>query len=172
MMASLPQRAPTLLALVVSAASVACATARPAHPLLGQPAPAFDLSTLSGGERAVAGATGKVTLVDFWATWCESCKRSFPHHQALADRYKGRLVVIGVSEDDSSDGVEAKGRAMGARFSLAFDDQNRLAESYRPPALPTVYLIDQRGVVRYVHSGFEDGDERLVAAQVEALLGP
>ncbi len=65
------------------------------HSLVGAPAPSFDLPAHFGDAKKVslADGAGKVMLVDFWATWCEPCKDSFPHHQALAEKYAGQLVV-------------------------------------------------------------------------------
>ena len=70
------------------------------HKLVGAPAPTFDLATQIGDAKKVsfADTRGKVAIVDFWATWCDPCKESFPHYQALAEKYPGELVMIGISD--------------------------------------------------------------------------
>src|ERR1700733_6957480 len=71
------------------------------HPLVGSPAPDFAAATVNGkGRAAVKASSGKVLIVDFWATWCEPCKKSFPKLQELYTRYKtSGMDLIAVSED-------------------------------------------------------------------------
>src|SRR5207244_953483 len=77
-----------------------------AHALLGAPAPAFELHELAGGgAQSLAAHAGKVVIVDFWATWCEPCKQSFPAYQKLVTRMGGDLVVVGISQDDDTKGI-------------------------------------------------------------------
>src|SRR5262245_15657011 len=76
-----------------------------AHGLVGVHAPSFTRPGLSGGPAvSTDGAKGKVLIVDFWATYCEPCKKEFPELQALADKHAGALVIYGLSEDDAADG--------------------------------------------------------------------
>src|SRR5689334_14430907 len=71
--------------------------------LIGAPAPDFSLAPPAGGG-AIGPATfkGQVVIVDFWATWCAPCRKSFPAYQGLVDEFGGKLAVIGVSVDDDS----------------------------------------------------------------------
>ena len=73
-----------------------------AHPLVGSPAPDFKADSLNGqGKISLKGMEGKVVIVDFWATWCEPCKKSFPKLQELNVKYKASgLEIVGISEDD------------------------------------------------------------------------
>jgi peroxiredoxin len=141
------------------------------HPLLGSPAPDFDLPAQSGAKRAsLANAEGKVALVDFWATWCEPCRVSFPHYEALAKKFESDVVVVGVSEDDEPDGIQAFAKETGATFALAWDANKTVAAGYRPESMPTIFIVDQHKLVRYVHSGFRPGDEKVIEDQVRELL--
>lgn len=139
------------------------------HPLLGVAAPEFELSAQHGKKlvRMPAGGDGKVKLVDFWATWCEPCKESFPVYQALAERYGGALEIIGISEDDAPDGIKAFAKETGVRFPLAWDEGQAVSEQYKPPTMPTSYVIDKSGIVRLVHAGFHSGDEAQIAAAID-----
>ena len=140
------------------------------HPLLGKSAPGFDLPAQSGSRRAsLASAEGKVVLVDFWATWCGPCKASFPKYEALAKKYSDRVAVLGISEDDESDDIKAFATETGATFPLAWDAEKNVARSYRPDSMPTSFLIDKEGLVRFVHSGFRDGEEKEIEAQLRSL---
>jgi len=141
------------------------------HPLIGSPAPDFDLPAQSGGRRATLGAaSGKVALVDFWATWCEPCRVSFPHYEALAKKFGGDVVVVGISEDDEPDGIKAFAKETGATFPLAWDANKNVAAGYHPDSMPTSFLVDKNKLVRFVHDGFRPGDESVIEDQVKELL--
>jgi peroxiredoxin len=139
------------------------------HPLLGVAAPDFELPAQHGASRVSlpAGGDGKVKLVDFWATWCEPCKESFPIYQGLAERFGSRLEVIGISEDDEPGGIQRFAKETGVRFPLAWDEGQSVSEQYQPPTMPTSYVIDKNGIVRMVHAGFNSGDEAQIAAAIE-----
>jgi cytochrome c biogenesis protein CcmG, thiol:disulfide interchange protein DsbE len=141
------------------------------HALLGVQAPSFDLRAQSGGERAaLADAAGKLVIVDFWATWCEPCRASFATYQRLSEQHAGKLIVIGISVDEEPSGIEEFARQTGAKFVLAWDQGQAVSKRYRPPAMPTSYIVDQHGIVRYVHAGFRSGDAELIESTLASLL--
>lgn len=141
------------------------------HPMVGVHAPAFSKPNVSGGPAlSIDGAKGKVVVVDFWATYCEPCKKSFPKLQGLADRYKDGLVVYAVSEDDEKDEIPSFLQRTGVRFPVAWDDGQALGHRYQVQAMPSTYVIDRRGVVRFVHRGFHEGDEQRLESEVQELL--
>ncbi|MEZ4226638.1 MAG: TlpA disulfide reductase family protein [Polyangiaceae bacterium] len=140
------------------------------HPLLGAKAPDFNLKAQYGGsEASLSAVAGKVVIVDFWATWCDPCKESFPHYQAMLDRHAGDLAVIGVSVDDEPDGIAAFGQQTGVKFPLAWDDGQSVSRQYSPSTMPTSFVIDRNGIVRYVHAGFHSGDEAELEQRVSAI---
>jgi peroxiredoxin len=141
------------------------------HPLLGSPAPEFNLPAQSGSKRAsLDDGDGKVVLVDFWATWCEPCRVSFPHYETLAKKFEGDVVVVGISEDDEPDGIKAFAKETGATFALAWDANKSVAAGYHPESMPTSFIVDRHKLVRYVHGGFRPGDEKVIEDQVRELL--
>lgn len=142
-----------------------------AHALVGAPAPAFELPEVAGGgEQSLEAHAGKVVIVDFWATWCEPCKLSFPAYQKLVDELGGELVVIGVSQDDDAEGIARFRSETGAKFPLVWDDGKSLAKSYDPPTMPTAFVVDRSNIVRFVHAGYRAGDEATLEERVRALL--
>ncbi|MCB9584154.1 MAG: TlpA family protein disulfide reductase [Polyangiaceae bacterium] len=141
------------------------------HPLLGSEAPAFQLKRFNGAESLSPGASrGKVTIVDFWATWCAPCKESFPAYEAIAKEHPEDVVVIAISEDEKSDGIAAFVAETGVTFPVAWDEGQQVASQYDPSTMPTSYILDRNGIVRYVHVGFNSGDEETLRAQVVSLL--
>jgi peroxiredoxin len=141
------------------------------HPLVGAPAPDFALKAQYGKKRvSLEDTRGKVTIVDFWATWCEPCRESFPAYQGILEKHESELAIIGVSVDDAPDEIPAFASSTGVKFPLAWDDGQAVAGKYEPPTMPTSYVIDQNQVVRYVHVGFKRGDEKEIEKDVVSLL--
>jgi peroxiredoxin len=141
------------------------------HPLLGAPAPAFELGEVSGrGQQSLRAHAGKVVIVDFWATWCEPCKQSFPAYQKLLGELGPQLVVVGVSQDDDPKGIAAFLAETGAKFPIVWDDGKAVAKAYDPPTMPTAFVIDKNGIVRFVHVGYRPGDEAALEEEARSLL--
>jgi peroxiredoxin len=141
-----------------------------AHPLRGVPAPDFTLPLRGGSSARLSEYSGRVVLVDFWATWCEPCRASFPRYDELAASYGDRIAVVGVSEDDEDDGIDGFVRETGVRFPVAWDGDKSVAQLYEIESMPMLFIIDRSGLIRYVHSGFRPGDESSIRAAVDSLL--
>jgi thiol-disulfide isomerase/thioredoxin len=143
--------------------------------LVGQPAPALNIESVAGnGPTTLDAAKGKVVIVDFWATYCDPCKKSFPKYQELVDQFGGELIVMGVSVDE---GETTKKEALldfvkktGVKFPILWDKDQIVVKKYAPPKMPTSYIIDKGGVVRFTHAGFEAGEEVKIAEEVKGLL--
>jgi len=142
------------------------------HPLIGSPAPNFSINTANGkGKISLDSLKGKVVLVDFWATWCEPCKKSFPKLQDLYTKYQASgLEIIGISEDDDNQGIADFGQAHGSKFPLGWDDGKSIAGQWKPPNMPSSFLVDKSGIVRFAHLGYHDGDEAEVEKELKSLL--
>jgi cytochrome c biogenesis protein CcmG/thiol:disulfide interchange protein DsbE len=144
--------------------------------LVGNPAPDFSLKAVTGGSGTVSlkSLRGKVVLVDFWGTFCEPCKKSFPKLQDLNTKFSASgLKIVGVSEDeaDDKDKIPDFADTYGAKFTLGWDEDKTLAKAYKPPTMPSTFLIDRKGVVRFAHVGYHDGEEAEVEKEIKELLG-
>ena len=143
-----------------------------AHPLIGSSAPAFDLPTVNNkGKASVKAVSGKVAIVDFWATWCEPCKKSFPKLQEIYVKYKASgLEILAVSEDDENSGLPEFGNTYGAKFPLTWDEGKQVASKWQPKSMPATFIVDRKGIVRFVHLGYHDGEEAEIEKEVKSLL--
>ena len=96
-------------------------------------------------------ASGKPTLLFFWATWCQSCRKVQPSVAALAEKYRGRVQVIGINVGglDSVQAVNDYRQRHGITYPLLVDRVNQVAEAYDIVAIPTVILLDRQGQVRF-----------------------
>lgn len=141
----------TALLAVSPAVTFAAESAEKAG-LVGKPLPALSGFKFEGELPALS---GKVVLVDFWASWCAPCKASFPALGELQQKFASRgLVIVGVSVDEN---VKAYAKFLEKQkppFAVVRDLDQRLAATLEPAAMPTSYLVDRRGVIRFVHEGF------------------
>jgi peroxiredoxin len=141
------------------------------HPLLGAAAPAFELPTPDAKRKiTLAGYSGKIVVVDFWATWCTPCHDSFPAYQRIAEKFGSKVAVIGISVDEDPAGIPKFARETGAKFPLAWDDGQVTSKSYQPPTMPTSFIVDATGIVRFVHSGFHASEEQEIESEINSLL--
>ena len=142
------------------------------HALLGAPGPGFKLDSANGAAKVdLAAWKGKVVIVDFWATWCGPCKKSFPKLQDLSTKFKASgLEIVGVSEDEDASGIADFGKTYGAKFPLVWDNGKAVGNKWNPPNMPSTFILDKQGVVRFVHMGYHDGEEVEIEKEVKSLL--
>jgi thiol-disulfide isomerase/thioredoxin len=162
-------RSPLRWWLAVGWAGAALALAR-ADLKPGAPFPADWTSGLTGAARP--DLAGKIILVDFCASWCAPCKASFPVYDRLQADYAGRgLAIVAVSVDEDPAAYAAFVRRLHPTFPVLLDSAQRLVGAVQVPTMPTSYLLDRTGRVRYVHRGFHGAStERELRQHVEALL--
>ena len=106
---------------------------------------------------------GKVVLVDFWASWCAPCRRSFPWLNDMHAKYGERgLVVIAVNVDSTRDAAEEFLREVPAQFQIVYDPSGALATRYQVPGMPSSFLFGPDGKLVSNHIGFQQSarDER------------
>jgi len=142
---------------------------------VGKEAPEVKGEAVGGdGPKSLAEGKGQVVIVDFWATFCDPCRKSFPAYQELVDKYAGDLAVIAVSVDDpedvTADEVKQFADELGVTFSIVWDKSQETAGVYKPPKMPTSYVIDKDGVIRHIHAGYESGEQAKIDEEVGALL--
>ena len=115
---------------------------------------------------------GKVVLVDFWASWCGPCKASFPALARLHQKYSGKgLVIIGIGVDDDVAKHQAFIAKQQVPFALVHASQHKAAAFFAPSAMPSSYLVDRKGVIRFHHSGFKGAKtEAQYVQEIESLL--
>lgn len=155
------------------AGSSATAPTSSEHPLLGAAAPDFDLPRIGdvqGSPRfRSSDRGGKLLVVDFWATWCNPCRNSFPAYEQMSRERKGDTVFLGVSVDEEPNGIPAFIEETGVSFPVVWDESQVVAGAYEPPTMPTTFVVDQHGIVRFVHTGYRAGDEEQLAAVLDSL---
>jgi thiol-disulfide isomerase/thioredoxin len=126
--------------------------------LVGQPAPDFRATTLDGQHVKLADLKGQVVVLNFWATWCGPCRNELPLLDGYARAQKAAgLAVFAIDYNDPDASVQQL-RELARKASLKF--VFRFDGDYRPigDAVPTSFVIDRSGLVRYARSGAMDLD--------------
>jgi thiol-disulfide isomerase/thioredoxin len=116
----------------------------------------------------------RVLVVDFWASWCAPCRRSFPALSRLHEEFHHRgVTVLAVSVDRKRQDYEAFLQGRAPPFATLRDATHRLVSQVRPPVMPTTVIVDATGVVRAVFAGFHgDETEQGIRAALEKILPP
>ncbi len=118
-------------------------------PLIGGPAPDFTLNDLEGHPVSLSDYRGKVVLLNFWATWCEPCKKEMPEMQAAYERYKDRgFVILAVNFGDRLEEADKFVKHMGLTFPVLLDRKVKVAARYGVVSLPVSFFIDPKGIIR------------------------
>jgi thiol-disulfide isomerase/thioredoxin len=157
------------LLLTASLALPARAAARSDDPI---PAPGFRLPTRDAGAFvSLDSLRGRVVLVDFWASWCAPCHRSFPWLASLHQRFAGRgLAIVAIDLDKDRDAADAFLAGQSAPFTVAFDPAGRTAEAYRVAVMPSSYLVDAGGRIVYAHAGFDPKRTATIESLIEEAI--
>ena len=144
---------------------------RPSGAAIGERPPPFSVASLTTGGKVTIPA-GQVTLVFFWATWNEPCKKSFPKLQELYVKYKASgLEIVAVSVDDEKNGIADFAKTHGgAKFPVGWDGGKKIAEKWKPENMPSSYIVGKDGVVKHVHRGYHDGEENEIEKELKALF--
>jgi thiol-disulfide isomerase/thioredoxin len=131
---------------------VLCACSR--EPALGVGDTFPDLADMSLDGELPATLRGRIVIVDFWASWCAPCKRTFPVMDELHHRYaKKGLVVLAVNEDKNRKAMDEFLKDHPVTFPVVRDSKKRLAVRVNVPGLPTAYILDGAGKVLAIESG-------------------
>jgi thiol-disulfide isomerase/thioredoxin len=114
---------------------------------------------------------GKVVYVDFWASWCGPCAKSFPFLNEMYTKLKDQgLQIVGINLDENPDDAKGFLAKYPASFTVTTDTQEQCAKSFDVKAMPSSYIIDKKGIIRKVHLGFRAGEAEELRLLVEQLL--
>jgi DsbE subfamily thiol:disulfide oxidoreductase len=165
--------APRLLLLAAAAAALLAgpaAAGNSAAAASGRPAPDFNLASLGkDGRVQLKSLAGKVVLLDFWASWCSPCRRTLPELERMGARHPG-LVVLAVSVDEDRAKAVQFLKDQESSLMAVHDSKREVADAYGLQGMPTGFLIDRRGVLRYRHDGYGESDFKQLDDEVRKLM--
>lgn len=130
------------------------ASARPAIPRAGNPAPDFSLLNPAGNEISLSGLKGQAVVLNFWASWCGPCRAEMPELQQVYHQFgKKGLVVLGVNQGEPVSIVNDFLAQLQLTFPVVLDQQLQVSQLYHVNSLPTTFFIDGDGIIREVVIG-------------------
>jgi cytochrome c biogenesis protein CcmG/thiol:disulfide interchange protein DsbE len=119
-----------------------------ASPLIGKPAPDFDLARLDGGRTRLADLAGRPAVINFWATWCVPCEQEHPVLATVAAAYADRVAFAGVVYQDEPSKIEGwLKRHGGEAVPTLIDDGSRVAIAYGVYGVPESFVLDGGGTI-------------------------
>lgn len=134
-----------------------------------QKAPDFKLKLTDGKTIKLSDHKGKIVIVDFWATWCPPCRRSIPDLIDIQKTYKDKVVIIGISLDtETKEDVVPFMKKYGINYPVAYGSAEVVQSYGYVEAIPTAFIIDQKGNIAATHVGLVD--KSVYVNKIEQLL--
>ncbi len=138
---------------------------------VGGPAPDFALPDAAGKVVSLQDYAGQVLLINFWASWCGPCREEMPLLDQLSQRY-GPLgfTMLGINVEEDSALADRFLQGTPVDFPILYDRENAVSKLYDVIAMPTTVLVDRQGNIRFVHHGYEAGNENEYQDQIRTLV--
>jgi thiol-disulfide isomerase/thioredoxin len=137
----------------------------------GRPAPPISLPDRNGAVITLQSLRGRVVLLDIWASWCPPCRAAFPAYDALYREYRDKgLDVLAVNVDEKRNAADGFLSGRDFQMRVLFDPKGTAPAGFNLRGMPTSYLLDRRGVIRFSHQGFTDKLVPQYRREIEQLL--
>lgn len=136
------------------------------RPLTGQPAPNFRLALLDGSTLALEELRGRVTVVNFWGSWCPPCQEELPALRTVWEAYRDHpLTLVGIAYEDEEAAVRAALDEYGITYPVGLDTGKRIARQFGVTGVPETFVIDADGDVAFWHIGPVTAENLIVEIQ-------
>ena len=139
---------------------------------VGDRAPAFSAPSLDGKSMVeLSKFRGKIVYLDFWASWCAPCLTAIPEIEKMRGEFPSEdFQIVAVNLDQKVKKALRFLKKHPVGYPSASDPKGKLPAQYGVETMPTSYLIDRDGVIRYVHRGFKRGDGSKLRHEIRSLL--
>ena len=135
------------------------------------PAAAFNLPSRAGKPVALADLKGQVVLINFWATWCGPCRKEMPLLEQIQKKYAPLgFTMLGVNVEEDTRLMEAFLKDVPVTFPILLDPANGVSKLYNVSAMPSTVIVDRKGNLRFIHQGYQPGDESKYQDMIHQLI--
>ena len=138
--------------------------------------PEFKLTLLDSTEALeLKSFKGDIVLIDFWASWCVPCKEAFPFYDKLQKEFQNtatdlKFHVLGVNLDETKEPARKFLKEHPVDFKNVFDEEKKLFEQLETSAIPVTYLLDPKGVIQAVYTGFNEEKKPRIRSDIQTLI--
>lgn len=123
------------------------------------------------GNIKLSDFNGQVIYLDFWASWCIPCRKSFPWMNSLEKRYGNKgFKVIAVNLDQEAEEAKSFLEQIPAHFTVAYDPEGVSAKTFKVKGMPSSYLIDRNGKLVFSHVGYREKENAAIEQKIKHLL--
>ena len=162
-----------ILPAILMAISLALPATSFALPKKGKPAPPFQVVSTSGQKLSLAGYKGSVLVIEFFATWCGGCKQSIPHLANLHKQFGNQglqILALNVGQGDSLEEVKNFVVKNKISYPVAMADEDVVYEEYGIRMVPTLFIVDKKGVLVEKLNGYNPDIQKMLEATVKRLV--
>ena len=147
-------KAVLLIILISGLLITGCSAGTNQKPVIGKPAPDFQLKNLDGQSISLSDFRGKPVLINFWASWCQPCVYEMPFIQEVFEEWSGQgLVVLTINIGESSSKAKTFMESHDLSFPVLLDTKQDVAEKYNIRGIPTTFFIDENGIIKRMKIG-------------------
>ena len=161
------------LALIVMLALFGCnsAPSKSAAPATKGPAPDFELENIAGGKIKSADLQGKISIIDFWATWCEPCWSEIPKYNKMLDEFRGKGVeIVGITVESPYNDIRPKAKELGIKYSVLVGN-DKIQEGFGGMiGYPTTFVVTKDWKIYKKYMGALPDKEVRLKKDIEKLL--
>lgn len=162
-----------MLSMAILFTTASCKKGETPRPVVGNPAPSFTLADVDGKKVNLSDLSGKVVILDFWATWCAPCKASTKELQKLHEKYQSRgVIILGVSMDTGKSAAELVKEFSGKNgltYRMVLDD-GPMSKSYAVRNIPALFILDKRHTIKKIYPGYLPDLGVMIEKELEGLL--
>ena len=135
------------------------------------PAAEFTLPSRTGEAVSLSGLKGQVVLINFWATWCGPCRKEMPLLEQIHKKYTPLgFTLLGVNVEEDTTMMDAFLKDVPVTFPILLDPVNGVSKLYKVSAMPSTVIVDRKGNIRYLHQGYQPGDENRYQDMIRQLI--
>lgn len=138
---------------------------------VSRPAPQFSLPSRTGEVVSLADLKGQVVLINFWATWCGPCRKEMPLLEQIQKKYASLgFTMLGINVEEDTRLMDTFLKDVPVSFPILLDPANGVSKLYDVMAMPSTVIVDRKGNVRYIHQGYQPGDESRYQDMIRQLI--